>query len=133
MKALFTALVNKISGTAFSTGIGGRFYLGKAPQSAVMPYCVFQTVSGVPDNTFTEDLQNRVVQFTLYDNDPSSASGILDDYANLRTVFDDCKLTVTGYMHLTMDWESEIGPEPDITDPATWQLVCEYRILTEKT
>lgn len=93
-KNLFTALINKISGSAFTSDIGGRFYADVAPQNADYPYCVFSIVTNNPDYTFTEDFEETTIQFSLYSTSAGTTE-ITDMWKDLTALFDECSLTIT--------------------------------------
>ena len=125
--------MTKFTGSALATALGGntKLYNTFAPQSATLPYCVFMLVSGTPDWTFSDDMEDCLFQFSLFDSSPSAGT-ICDNYELLKTLFDDCALTITGWRHLYMQRESQqLVKDPE--DPAVWQYIIEYRILTEKT
>jgi hypothetical protein len=88
--------MSKISGSALSTDVGGRIYLDNAPEDAAeFPYIVFFIVSGTPDKTFTENFTDILIQFSLF-SDSSSVAEIADMYADLKALFDECTLSITG-------------------------------------
>ena len=91
MKALTTALYGKLAGSALNTSIGGRLYKGRAPSGATYPYVIYRIVSDVPINTFQENLERVLIQFSIY----STASGsteVEDIYSDLKTLYDDCSM-----------------------------------------
>lgn len=95
MKALSEAIYTKTAGSALSTALGGRIYKGRAPDGTEYPYAVYLLVSDVPDPTFTESLENVLIQWSLFSS--ASSSGEIEDlFTNLKTLFDDCSLTITG-------------------------------------
>lgn len=105
MDALLAALTTKFSGSAFSTSVGGRIYLDQAPVGTAFPYCVFFIVTGSPDNTFREKLEDVMIQFSIFSTSQGAGevSGI---YNNLKTLLDEGALTVTGYSLMWMKWEN---------------------------
>jgi hypothetical protein len=130
MKALFTGIYNLFSAaptTALNTAIGGRFYSHEAPQEAVYPYCIYNMVSDVPEFTFGGhyDLSIFRIQFSLY-SQKSSSTEVLNAYENLKTLFDGCKLTVTGYSFVSCTRELAVfyrHPETNV-----WQHNTDYII-----
>lgn len=95
MNSLFSAIMTKTTGSALSTYVGGRIYLDAAPDGAVYPYVVFFLVSGNPDKTFTEHFTDTLIQFSLF-SASSGATEITTMYTNLKALFDECALTITG-------------------------------------
>ncbi len=119
----------------FKTAIGGRFYLGEAPQNVVYPYCIYEQISGVPDRTFTDKYEDIVLQFTLVDSSDSIAT-IADAETKMYALFDDAALTIAGYTSITLDRESSVLVKKgqEIDDNITmWNIIATYRILVEKT
>jgi len=92
---ILTALMSKFSGSAFSSDVGGRIYLDEAPEGAEFPYCVFFIVSSVPEDTFTEEIENTLIQFSLFSTS-KGATEITTMYNDLKTLLKDASLTVTG-------------------------------------
>lgn len=118
----------------FKTAIGGRFYLGEAPQDTAYPYCIYEQISGVPDRTFTDKYEDILLQFTLVDSSDSIAT-IADAETKQQALFDDAILTISGYVNIYITRESNVlikkGMETD--DGFTlWNLISTYRILCEK-
>lgn len=95
MNNILTAIMTKTTGSAFSTGVGGRIYLDEAPEGVAFPYVVFFIVSSTQDKTFTEHYTNSLIQFSLLSTS-SGATEITSMYNNLQALFDECSLTVTG-------------------------------------
>jgi hypothetical protein len=139
VKNLATAIFSKISGSAFETSIGGRLYQGAVPkgQNPQWPYSVFFGVSDVPADTFTEKLEDVYVQFSVFSSGASTGEAH-DTVANLRALFDDATLSITGNVHLMMQ---RVGGDPtprpvfDDTESGEgqyWQMDTEYRILIKR-
>ena len=131
MKALSQAIFTKTTGSALSTALGGRIYKGRAPDGTAYPYAVYLLVSDVPDPTFTETLENVLIQWSLFSS--ASSSGEIEDlFANLKTLFDDCSLTITGE---TLLWFQRANATLMIEDHTTpdgtvdvWHYAVDYDI-----
>jgi len=95
MNNLLTSLASKITGAALNTDVGGRIYLDRAPDNCEFPYVVYSIVSAVPEKTFTEHYTNTLIQFSLFSSS-SGATGIATMYNDLKSLFDECSLTITG-------------------------------------
>lgn len=95
MTNLITAIVSKTANSALSTSVGGRIYLDQAQQEAEFPYIVFFVVSDTPNYTFKFDHEEVLIQFSIFSTS-QSASEISTIYNNLKSLFDDCALTITG-------------------------------------
>jgi len=135
MKALTTAIYAKAAGSAFETAIGGRFYKGRAPEGAAYPYAVYLLVSDVSDPTFTEQLEDVVIQFSLFSN--ASSSGEIEDiFKNLKALYDDCALTIVGSTHIwMMRQNATLSPEEHTTPAGTvevWHYAIDYSIMTQE-
>jgi hypothetical protein len=93
---LLDALSDKISSsTALYADVAGRIFLDEAPEGSQFPYIVISIISGVPEDTFTEKLDDILIQFSLF-SISKSVTEIADMYADLKTLFDGAMLTITG-------------------------------------
>ena len=127
MKELFTGIYTKFSNDGDLSGVVTGMYFTEAPQDAVMPYVVFHKISGVPDHTFTEDMENVIIQFNIFD-DHSSSTTVNDIYAKLTALFDWCTLTVAGWNSIYMKRELDnLTRDNDI-----WNYFAQFRLEIQK-
>lgn len=89
-------------------------YLDQAPDKPTFPYVVFFIVSSVPEKTFTEDLSETLIQFSIY-SASSSATEISAIYAALKTLYDECSLTITGSSLVWMKETNLVTMTEDMT------------------
>ena len=133
MVNLLTAIYSKFSGSAISADVGGRIYLDQAPEGCEFPYCVFFIVSDVPEKTFTEDFENIIIQFSLFSSS-SGAAEITGMFADLKTLFDECSLTITGSALVWMKRQNLVTMVDEITVQDASQMVrhwaVDYAIMT---
>lgn len=134
MNALFTGIYNLFisdTGHAFYTGTGGRFYLNKAPQAATFPYCVYHLIAANDELDFGEENEVFQVQFDVFtQNNSALSAGTL--LAGLKSRFDDCALTVSGWRHIYMVREF-VAPNNDLTEvPPIMGYSVQYEIMLEK-
>jgi len=101
---IFTAIVTKLTGSSFTTDVGGRFYADIAPDEAEFPYCVFSVIDGNPEYTFTETFENLTIQFSLYSISDGLAE-ITSMFEHLTSLFDNCSLTITSQTLIWMTRE----------------------------
>ena len=122
------AIYNKYTASALTYG----FYYGKAPQESTFPYIVFFDVSNVNDVDFSEEREDLMVQFNIFseNNSPTESETML---TGLRTLFDDCSITVTGWSHLYMQRGNTYPNNDYAQDPPIHGFSVEYDILIEKT
>lgn len=131
MKALSTGIFTKFTGSALSTALGGRMYKQRAPENTTYPYCVYYIIVSTPDNTFTENLEDVLVQFSLFSSASSSDEiGTLLD--TLTALYDDCTLTITGATPVYMQ-RANITPtvEDHVTTSGTvevWATHIDYDV-----
>jgi hypothetical protein len=129
MKSLFEAIINKFNATPHNTfymAIGGQLALAQAPQSWKMPYSVFSLPSNVPEYTFTDTIENPVIQFSVFDDSQSSLV-VCNAYDYLTTLFDDCRLSISGgTCHLMERMFSQLLKDPDY-----WHYIVQYRLIVE--
>lgn len=136
MDALLTAIMTKTVGSALATAVGSRIYVDEAPQGTAYPNVVFFIVSDIPDPVYSKGGEDILIQFSLR----STSRGLTEItglYNNLRTLFDDCALTITGDTHIWMKRETLATSMEDITTTSGtvgckhWAV--DYRILTQET
>ena len=131
-KHIFKAIMDKYNASAeLVAALDGGMHLFRHPQQHnqpdIYPYCVFFPVSSVAEYTFTEEADNNLVQFSIYD-DSDGASSIMDAGDILKSVYDFATLTVTGYDHICMMREySELFKEDGF-----WHYVITYRLEIQK-
>ena len=128
MKQLFTGIYSKFNtGTnTLKTNLTGGLHLIEAPQGTATPYGVYSLVSNIHDWDFAVDYDESLIQFDLYD-EAQSATTICNLYDYLKTLYDDCSLTVTGHTPYYM-WRdfSRLLRDPV---PGVWHYVIQYRLM----
>jgi hypothetical protein len=136
LKNLYAAIMTKLAGSALSVDVGGRIYYGEAPQGTVFPYVVFLKISGVNADTFTERLDESLIQFSLYSTS-KGVTGIGTMYSDLRSLFDDASFTVTSSTLVQCLYQSSTELMDDIvTSTGTVGLKhwpVEYRMIVRAT
>lgn len=134
MKALSTAIYGKLSGSALASHIGTRLYKGRAPEGATYPYIVYMIVSDVPENTFTENLESVLIQFSIF-SITSGSTEVEDIYTDLKALYDDCTMTITGETLLYMLREhATLMVEDHTTTSGTvqaWHYAVDYSLMTK--
>jgi hypothetical protein len=134
MNALFQGIWNQFSATTasgFYNDVSGRMYHYKAPQQATFPYCVYFPVSDLDDVDFAEEREELLIQFNIYSQNNSAleAGNLLE---SLKTMFDDCNLTVTGWNHIGFS-RNLVFPNGDFDQvPPVHGYSVEYDVILEK-
>lgn len=135
MNELFTSIYNKYnSDTSHGayTNVSGKFYLNYVPQGTSPPFIVYFSVSDINEVDFGEERQDFTIQFNLFSQNYSAteAGTIL---GNLKSLFDDCSLTVTDWRHITFS-RGNTYPNNDFSqDPPVHGYSVEYEVMIEKT
>ena len=92
-------------------------------------------ISDMPRDTFTESLEEVLIQFSVF-SQASGSTEIEDIVTNLKALYDDCDLTITGNTHLYMTREnaSLTSGEADVTTGAGeyWQADVDYIICMKR-
>ena len=110
MNALRTGIFSLFTASSdFYTDIGGRLFYAAAPDGAELPYAVYFFVSDVDEDSFTENMKEVYVQFSLFSGDSSPSNILLMD-THLTAMFKDKIFTVTGWTVVTMRRISGSGP-----------------------
>lgn len=95
MKNLTTAIFGLMtSATSLYTDIGGRLFKSEAPEGAEFPYVVYFVVNDIPEYPGGKTIEQFLIQFSLFSS-ASSTTEIEDMLTHLRTLYDDCSLTIT--------------------------------------
>ena len=134
MNSLFTAIYNRFAtttGSGFYNDVSGRMYLNHAPQEATFPFCVYFSVSDVDELDFTDEREDFAIQFNIFseNNSATEAGNLLE---SLKTMFDNCSLTVTDWRHLQFQ-RNLIMPNNDFSQvPPIHGYSVEYDVLLEK-
>lgn len=140
MKEIITGLMTLFNaGGSFYNDIGGRLFYGQAPEGTNLadgPYAIFFPVSDVDDDTFTENMKEIYIQFSLFSGDSSPAT-IMDMDTHLTTLFKDKVFTVSGWTVVTMRRISGNGPIYNSADvePGTgfyWQTDVDFTVSVNK-
>ena len=135
MNLLFQSIYNRFSATTttgFYNDLSGRMYLNNAPQEATFPYCVYFSVSDIDELDFGEEREDFLLQFDIFSQN-NSALEAGDLLESLKTMFDNCSLTVTGWRHLQFQ-RGNIYPNNDLTQvPPIQGYSVEYDVLLEKS
>jgi hypothetical protein len=137
MDALRTGIYTVFNTTNdFNTDVGGRLFYATAPDGAELPYGLFFFVSDVDDDTFTENMRECYLQFSLFSGD-SSPAAILKADKDLTTLFKDTVFSVTGWTVVIMKRVQGSGPiwNPADVEAGTggyWQLDVDYTVLLNK-
>jgi hypothetical protein len=127
VKNLSAAIYGKIAGSAFSTSVGGRLYKARAPQNPTFPYVVYDIISDVQMDTFTERLEDVLIQFTIF-SIASGSTEIEDIYANLKALYDYCSLSITGNTHLSMERQNATLMSGQLDEEMGGGLYYQYNI-----
>jgi len=135
MNSLFQAIWNKFSAnttTGFYKDISGKMYLDSAPQGTQFPYCTYFSVDGQTEYDFSDENVDFLLQFDIFTQSNSSiqAGQLLE---SLKTMFDDCSLTVTGWRHLDFKRiDPGIALNDNSQEPPIKRYKVEYEVLLEK-
>ena len=127
MKNLTTAIWGRLSGSSFSTAIGGRMYKSQAPENTEFPYAVYRVVTNTPERTFSEDYENTTIQFSLF----SIASGTTEIegmFTNLKTLYDEQSFSITGSTLIWMRRATTVFNVEDHITPNGTQRVWAYHV-----
>lgn len=131
----FNALTGGVH-NSFHIDIGGRLYNTYAPEGTTLPYAVFQHISSRPDDTFTEKLDDILIQFTIFSTTASS-SEIHTAMVDLKALFDKCTFSVTGgsIVEFRRGGEGLTSEEFETVDGLQrgWSYYVEYNVLVRKT
>lgn len=128
MKLFYTALVAKFNVTNdFKTDIGGRLYQWEAPEHATYPYCVFKHINDNQIDTFKNDMDDIIIQFSIY-SEKSSSTEVHDAMTHLKALFNDCCFTVSGGTVVSFYRLNDGLEHEEVTTKSGIQKVWHYHI-----
>jgi len=139
MKNLTTSIYSKTTGSALASRVDSRIYKGRADQGSDYPYVVFNVISDVPDDTFTEELEDVLDQFSLF-SATYGTTEVENMYTDLKTLYDKCTLSITGSTLLHMLRQNAVLMPEDHTAPSgvttggtipVWHYAVTYEIKTK--
>jgi hypothetical protein len=134
MNSLFKSIWNHFSattGSGFYNDISGRLYHNVAQQEEIFPYCVYFSVDDIDELDFTDEREDFTIQFNIFsqNNSAMEAGNLLE---SLKTMFDNCSLTVTGWNHLQFQRDG-VTPNNDFAQvPPIQGYSVSYDVLLEK-
>jgi len=136
MKKLSEGIYTLLSGSAFFSDVAGRVFKGQAPDGTDYPFCVYLFISDVPEYTFSEQYERVFLQFSIFSS-ASSSTEIEDALTHLKSLYDDCALSVTGYDTVWMRRTGGTLPNmEEHTTPAgtqsIWIAHVEYEVYLSK-
>lgn len=132
-KAIYTKFTASSSGhTSIYSDVSGQFYLDEAPQSSAstslnMPYVVYNLISLVREDTFTNQGEDAVIQFNLFSN-TAAATEVTTMFKHLAALYDWCDLSISGYNHIYMRRELSYLRRVN----SAWHYAVEYRTYFSK-
>lgn len=128
-----TGIMTKYTGSALASVLTGGLYREQSPQDTVFPYGVFNSVSNLSDNTFSETMEYHHLQFTIWSSDlnHATASTGLDALVTaLKTLFDYAILTITGWTATGMVFLNERSAFSE--DERVIGAIVEYELYISK-
>jgi hypothetical protein len=132
---LFTAIWNAFDGDSdLSTALVGGLWRSKAPADyTTFPYAVMFLVSAPPRETFTNTVEEVLIQFNIFDSvdgGDNDDTRINDVYAKLTALYDNnLALSITGYEYISMLRQNTFN---DDEDDDIWQTSVEYEVRFRK-
>lgn len=141
MKNFYISLYTYFSQTTdavhndFFNDVGGRMYQFEAPDDAEYPYCVYKHISDYQIDTFTSDIDNIIIQFSVY-SEKSSKQEILNTMTHLKDLFTDCGLTVSNGYVIYFYWVNDSIIIEEVNTPSGIQEIshftCDFNTVFER-
>jgi hypothetical protein len=132
---LFNAAPGGVN-NSFWTAVNGRLFDTEAPDNTELPFAVYFVVSDVDEDTFSENMKEVYVQFSLF-SDKSSSAEIKDMDTHLTSLFKDKVFTVSGWTVVTTKRVAGNGPHVNPADVEAgtgryWQTDVDFQITVSK-
>lgn len=126
MNNLLEAIKNKMIGSALEATVGGRIYFDFADANEY-PRVVYHIISATPDDTFTENYDNTLIQFDLFSAKSAGAAEITTMYQNLIALFSttrsdgsinrSCQLTLADGNIVSIRYSNLVTLSEDLDEP----------------
>jgi hypothetical protein len=136
---LYTVFTELTGGAhnAFYNSIGGRLYDTLAPDGAEMPFAVYLIIAATDDDTFSENMLEVLVQFSLFSN-ASGSTEIKNMDTYLTSMLKDKVFSVTGWTVATTLRVQANGPYIIEADEAAgvgkyWQTNIDFVVYVSKS
>jgi len=140
VKTLITGMMTLFNtGGDFYDDISGRLFFGNAPEGTDLsegPFAVFFPVSDTNDDTFSEEMKDVAIQFSLFSGESSPAE-ILDMDTHLTALYKDKTFTVSDWTVVVMRRLQGSGPfnMPADVEAGTgkyWQTDIDFEITIQQ-
>jgi hypothetical protein len=109
MQLLKQAIDTKLLDSAIFNDCGGRCYYNIAGTTDY-PRLVYSRISGTPDNVFAKTGESVLLQFDLFSMQSAGDTEILTMETDLKSLLDDCTLTITGKVCVGFTRQNIVGP-----------------------
>lgn len=122
---------------SFWMAIGGRLYDTEAPQGAEFPYAVYSIVSDTDIDTFTENMNQVYIQFSLFSG--LSSSGEVKDIDSYLTavlkdkVFAVDEATVVSCHRVQGNGPMRVQADVEAGAGAYWRMDADYEIFINRS
>lgn len=121
----------------FNADVAGRLFFASAPDGTELPYAIYFFISDRDDDTFTENMREVYLQFSLFSG-ASSPSEILSMDGHLTALYKDKVFSVTGWDVVSVRRVQGSGPinipaDVESGEGGYWQFDVDYEMLVSKT
>lgn len=124
---LLTGIFSLAKGSCFLNDIGARLFCDYAPEGVDYPHVVFFIVTANPEYTFSGAIEDVTVQFSIFSTSESAVE-IAKIAKDLKAVYDDCELNVTGYTRIWMIRKGTVTTVENMDAPTGTPLVRHWAI-----
>ena len=114
--------------TGLTAKVSNRVYFGRAPDVA-MPYVVLVPVApDGPVRCFASggDFEEAIVQWDIFDDEPSFATNVSTIESDLNALFDRQTVSYDNLTHIACAREGGYGP---VWDGTCWQRSLTYKVI----
>lgn len=126
MTDLFNAIYNYYLTTSLASSLSA-LYNTQAPENAIFPYGVMALINNAEDWTFTEEMEDCLVQIDLYSS-TEDAVEVCNLFELLKMAFDFHDLSVTNYVTISLTREAANL----VREEYIWHYSITYHIILGK-
>jgi hypothetical protein len=128
MLELKNAIDAKLLDSTIYWTVGGRCHFNTSPTDDY-PRVVYSRVSGVPDNAFAKTGESVLLQFDLFSMQSAGDTEILTMESQLKTLLDDCVLTISGQLCVGFHRQNTVDMVEDLSALQDGSSLCNHTAI----
>lgn len=122
LKAIYSEFA---AGTELHTAIPAKLFYDRAKAGTAEPYGIYLATTGIPDDTFSQDIDEMGIQFSFFTADMETANDLIK---KCKQLYNGKKLSTGAVMRRVLTVAARRSGDED---EAGWQADIEFIVLNE--